>query len=66
MLLDLNLSLDKSQLDIIDGGDSVYSRFPGGARRVLQYRFNQENPYSKALLVRIIELDPQSSSVVTP
>ena len=64
--LALSLALEQAQWAALNGEAAVYTQALAQAREVLTGNFNQDNPQSKLMLERLVELDKQQVTVVTP
>ncbi|POA89495.1 uroporphyrin-3 C-methyltransferase [Pseudomonas sp. NFPP10] len=64
--LALSLALEQAQWAALNGQAAVYTQALTEARDVLTGNFNQDNPQSKIMLERLVELSKQPVTVVTP
>jgi len=64
--LALSLALEQAQWAALNGQAPVYTQALTEARDVLKNNFNQDNPQSKIMLERVVELSRQPVTVVTP
>lgn len=64
--LALSLALEQAQWAALNGQAPVYTQALTEARDVLKNNFNQDNPQSKIMLERVVELSKQPVTVVTP
>lgn len=64
--LALSLALEQAQWAALNGQAAVYTQALTEARDVLTGNFNQDNPQSKVMLERLVELSKQPVTVVTP
>ncbi|WMN17599.1 MULTISPECIES: uroporphyrinogen-III C-methyltransferase [Pseudomonas] len=64
--LALSLALEQAQWAALNGQAAVYTQALSEARDVLTGNFNQDNPQSKIMLERLVELGKQPVTVVTP
>ncbi|XXD85056.1 uroporphyrinogen-III synthase [Pseudomonas sp. Z4-20] len=64
--LALSLALEQAQWAALNGQAAVYTQALAEARDVLKNNFNQDNPQSKVMLERVVELSKSPVTVVTP
>lgn len=64
--LALSLALEQAQWAALNGEAAVYAQALTEARDVLKGNFSQDNPQSKLMLERLVELGKQPVAVVTP
>ncbi|RON08199.1 heme biosynthesis operon protein HemX [Pseudomonas brassicacearum] len=64
--LALSLALEQAQWAALNGQAPVYTQALVEARDVLKGSFNQDNPQSKVMLERVVELSKQPVTVITP
>ncbi|WP_256327665.1 MULTISPECIES: uroporphyrinogen-III C-methyltransferase [unclassified Pseudomonas] len=64
--LALSLALEQAQWAALNGQAPVYTQALTEARDVLKNNFNQDNPQSRIMLERVVELARQPVTVVTP
>ena len=64
--LALSLALEQAQWAALNGQAAVYTQALTEARDVLKNNFNQDNPQSKVMLERVVELGKQPVTVITP
>lgn len=64
--LALSLALEQAQWAALNGQAPVYTQALAEARDVLKNNFNQDNPQSKIMLERVVELGKMPVTVVTP
>lgn len=64
--LALSLALEQAQWAALNGQAPVYTQALAEARDVLKNNFNQDNPQSRIMLERVVELSKSPVTVVTP